>query len=131
MAVTYRAGVDIGGTFTDIVLLGSDGTVHTKKISSSVGNYAQAIVDGLSEVFTETGVIIAQDLPQFGDDDFNEQAVAAQRIRIPRHALEDILRALRIGGLLFTGAQRGAERCCFLYVTERHRCPGRLASFGI
>ena len=56
MAVTYRAGVDIGGTFTDIVLLGSDGTVHTKKISSSVGNYAQAIVDGLSEVFGETGL---------------------------------------------------------------------------
>jgi N-methylhydantoinase A len=56
MAVTYRAGVDIGGTFTDIVLLGSDGTVHTKKISSSVGNYAQAIVDGLSEVFSETGL---------------------------------------------------------------------------
>src|SRR5919198_1424335 len=56
MTVTYRAGVDIGGTFTDIVLLGSDGTVHTKKISSSVGNYAQAIVDGLSEVFTETGL---------------------------------------------------------------------------
>src|ERR671913_2494272 len=56
MVVTYRAGVDIGGTFTDIVLLGSDGTVHTKKISSSTGNYAQAIVDGLSEVFSETGL---------------------------------------------------------------------------
>ena len=56
MAVTYRVGVDIGGTFTDIVLLGSDGTVHTKKISSSVDNYAQAIVDGLSEVFAETGL---------------------------------------------------------------------------
>src|SRR5499426_1166381 len=52
----YRVGVDIGGTFTDIVLLGSDGSVHTKKISSSVGNYAQAIVDGLSEVFSETGL---------------------------------------------------------------------------
>src|SRR4249920_2312062 len=56
MTVTYRVGVDIGGTFTDIVLLGSDGTIHTKKISSSVGNYAQAIVDGLSEVFSETGL---------------------------------------------------------------------------
>ncbi|MDX2154997.1 MAG: hydantoinase/oxoprolinase family protein [Hyphomicrobiaceae bacterium] len=51
---TYRVGVDIGGTFTDIVLLGSDGTIHTKKISSSVGNYAQAIVDGLAEVFAES-----------------------------------------------------------------------------
>src|SRR5258705_832342 len=56
MAISYRVGVDIGGTFTDIVLLGSDGRVHTKKISSSVGNYAQAIVDGLSEVFGETGL---------------------------------------------------------------------------
>src|SRR6266849_3901488 len=52
----YRVGVDIGGTFTDIVLLGSDGTIHTKKISSSVGNYAQAIVEGLAEVFRETGL---------------------------------------------------------------------------
>src|SRR6478752_8103090 len=56
MPTTYRVGVDIGGTFTDIVLLGSDATIHTKKISSSVGNYAQAIVDGLSEVFRETGL---------------------------------------------------------------------------
>src|SRR5262245_18533507 len=54
--ITYRVGVDIGGTFTDIVLLGADGTIHTKKISSSVENYAQAIVDGLAEVFRETGL---------------------------------------------------------------------------
>jgi N-methylhydantoinase A len=46
----------VGGTFTDIVLLGSDGTIHTKKISSSVENYAQAIVEGLTEVFRETGL---------------------------------------------------------------------------
>jgi N-methylhydantoinase A len=56
MAGTWRAGVDIGGTFTDIVLLDADGTVHTKKISSSVDNYARAIVDGLAEVFAESGL---------------------------------------------------------------------------
>src|ERR671934_2512281 len=50
----YRVGVDVGGTFTDIVLLGADGTIHTKKISSSVENYAQAIVEGLIELFHET-----------------------------------------------------------------------------
>ena len=55
-APAFRVGVDIGGTFTDIVLLGSDGSVHTKKVSSSVGNYAEAIVDGLLEVFAETGL---------------------------------------------------------------------------
>src|SRR5262245_20763770 len=53
---TYRVGVDIGGTFTDIVLLGSDGSVFTRKISSNVENYAQAIVDGLAEIFHETGL---------------------------------------------------------------------------
>src|SRR5919199_364170 len=52
----YRVGVDVGGTFTDIVLRGDDGTIHTKKISSSVENYAQAIVEGLLELFHETGV---------------------------------------------------------------------------
>src|SRR5438552_18987638 len=54
--VSYRVGVDVGGTFTDIVLLGSDGTIHTKKVSSSVENYAQAIVEGLSELFRDTGL---------------------------------------------------------------------------
>jgi N-methylhydantoinase A len=56
MSTRYRVGVDIGGTFTDIVLLGTDGTIHTKKISSSVGDYARAIVDGLSEMFAEAGL---------------------------------------------------------------------------
>ena len=53
---SYHVGVDIGGTFTDIVLLGSDGTLHTKKISSSVDDYARAIVEGLVEVFREQGL---------------------------------------------------------------------------
>ncbi|MGI9336596.1 MAG: hydantoinase/oxoprolinase family protein, partial [Gammaproteobacteria bacterium] len=53
---TYRVGVDIGGTFTDIVFLGDDGALHTRKISSSVDNYARAIADGLGEVFHETGI---------------------------------------------------------------------------
>src|SRR6185312_4706513 len=51
---TFRVGVDVGGTFTDIVLLGSDGTIHTKKIASTVGNYADAIVAGLRELFEES-----------------------------------------------------------------------------
>ena len=52
----YRVGVDIGGTFTDIVLMDENGGVFTKKISSSVDNYAQAIVDGLAEVFESHGL---------------------------------------------------------------------------
>ena len=52
----FRVGVDIGGTFTDIVLLDADGRIHTKKVSSSVSDYAQAIVEGLAELFGETGL---------------------------------------------------------------------------
>src|SRR5258708_26651312 len=56
MVAELRFGVDIGGTFTDIVLLARDGTVVTKKVSSSTDDYARAIVDGLAEVFAESGL---------------------------------------------------------------------------
>ena len=52
----YRVGVDIGGTFTDIVFLDSGGRVHTRKVSSSVEDYAQAIASGLEQVFEETSL---------------------------------------------------------------------------
>jgi N-methylhydantoinase A len=52
----FRVGVDIGGTFTDIVFLDEDGHVRTKKVSSTVDDYAQAIVNGLAEVFEEQGL---------------------------------------------------------------------------
>ena len=45
----FRVGADIGGTFTDIVFLNDEGTLFTKKVSSSVDDYARAIVEvGLS-----------------------------------------------------------------------------------
>jgi len=56
-ARTYRVGVDIGGTFTDIVFLAEDGRLLTRKISSSVDNYALAIVEGLRELFKAHGLV--------------------------------------------------------------------------
>jgi N-methylhydantoinase A len=53
---SFRVGVDIGGTFTDIVFLDADGHLHTKKVSSSVDDYARAIVEGLDDVFRERGL---------------------------------------------------------------------------
>jgi N-methylhydantoinase A len=52
----YRVGVDIGGTFTDIVVLGPDGAHFTKKVSSTVRNYAIGIVEGLAALFAEHGI---------------------------------------------------------------------------
>jgi N-methylhydantoinase A len=49
----FRVGVDIGGTFTDIVFLGEGGERITRKLSSTVENYASAIVDGLQQILAE------------------------------------------------------------------------------
>jgi len=43
-------------TFTDLVFLDGSGRLHTKKVSSSVDDYARAIIDGLGEVFRDTGI---------------------------------------------------------------------------
>lgn len=58
--ITYRAGVDIGGTFTDIVLAGSDGSIHTKKLSSTPADYGVAIVSGLQSLLEELHATAAQ-----------------------------------------------------------------------
>ena len=52
----YRFGIDIGGTFTDIVLLGGDGSVHTRKISSTPEDYGQGIVAGITALMEQFAV---------------------------------------------------------------------------
>ena len=54
--VVYRVGADIGGTFTDVVLIGSDGSIATKKVSSTPDSFGRAIVEGVSELIAEEGV---------------------------------------------------------------------------
>jgi len=54
-AFDYRLGVDIGGTFTDVVLLASDGTLRAKKVLSTPDDYARGVVQGILELLDETG----------------------------------------------------------------------------
>jgi len=42
-----RVGIDIGGTFTDLVLIADDGVVATRKVASTTDDYSRAIVAGL------------------------------------------------------------------------------------
>ena len=51
-----RIGVDIGGTFTDVVALGAGGTVLARKVSSTPDDYGQGILDGIDVVLREAGV---------------------------------------------------------------------------
>ena len=55
-----RIGVDIGGTFTDIVLLGPGGELYSKKILSTPRDYSLAIEQGVGELMAETGITGAQ-----------------------------------------------------------------------
>ena len=49
---TYRVGVDIGGTFTDIVFVAPDGTVMTRKVSSTEDDYARGIISGIGQIIS-------------------------------------------------------------------------------
>jgi hypothetical protein len=52
----YRVGVDIGGTFTDIVFLSRKGDVFRKKVPSTPEDYNKGIVRGIQEVLDENGL---------------------------------------------------------------------------
>ena len=51
-----RLGVDVGGTFTDIVLLGPDGRAVHKKVLSSPPDFSVAIKRGIGEALVEHGL---------------------------------------------------------------------------
>ena len=46
--MSYRLGVDVGGTFTDLVLVSPDGVARTCKVLSTTANYAEAIIAGVA-----------------------------------------------------------------------------------
>ena len=71
----YRVGVDIGGTFTDIVVWGDDGGVYTKKTPSTPADYSHGIIHGLFEVLHEHDIT-----PEQIDDIVHATTVATNAI---------------------------------------------------
>ena len=55
---TYRLGVDIGGTFTDVVLLGADGSLTATKVLSTPADYAEGVLDGIVRLRRDTGIAL-------------------------------------------------------------------------
>ncbi|MET0429229.1 MAG: hydantoinase/oxoprolinase family protein [Microvirga sp.] len=47
MTHTYRIGIDIGGTFTDVVVERSDGLVETRKVPSTPDDYSRGIAQAV------------------------------------------------------------------------------------
>lgn len=54
-ATNFRIGVDIGGTFTDIVLIDQEGIVHTAKTVSTTEAYERGILEALQQLLGDTG----------------------------------------------------------------------------
>jgi N-methylhydantoinase A len=132
---SWRIAVDIGGTFTDIVLLAEDGRVRTKKVSSTVDNYARAIADGLAEAFAEAGIAggdIAEILhaTTVGSNAILELAGARTGL-VTTRGFRDVLeiRTLRMPKLYDLAWEKPpplVERALRLEVTERVGADGKV-----
>ena len=51
----YRVGVDIGGTFTDLVVAGEDGSVHAEKLLTTPDDFGHGIATGLLSALAKLG----------------------------------------------------------------------------
>ena len=51
--VSTRIGVDVGGTFTDVIVHGADGKVEIRKLLSTPPSYDRAVVEAVGGLVTE------------------------------------------------------------------------------
>src|SRR5438552_10693088 len=49
-APVYRLAADVGGTFTDVILLSADGAVTSQKILSTGPHYDRAVAEGAARL---------------------------------------------------------------------------------
>ena len=55
----FRVGVDVGGTFTDLVAYGADGVLHSAKVPSLPGEQWRGVLDALASLGIESASIRA------------------------------------------------------------------------
>ena len=53
--MNVRLSADIGGTFTDLVLLGSDGHLHVEKTASTPGDFKHGVLTGVEKILESAG----------------------------------------------------------------------------
>ena len=51
-----RIGVDVGGTFTDVVVTSRSGDIYTYKLLSTPRDFSEGVVDGIREIIESHGV---------------------------------------------------------------------------
>ena len=60
--MTARLAADIGGTFTDLVLLDSGGGVHVAKTLSTPGDFKEGVLSGVERILSDAGAVRGQDI---------------------------------------------------------------------
>jgi N-methylhydantoinase A len=131
--MTLRIGIDIGGTFTDLVAIAADGRVLTHKTASTPHDYGEGIIEGLRALLAREGAGVSEVLhgTTIGSNTILE-GKGARTALITTRGFRDILeiRDLRMPVLYdlhWTKPRALVERRLRLEVTEKMRPDGAVA----
>ena len=131
--MSLRIGVDIGGTFTDLVAISADGRIITHKTASTPHDYGEGIVEGLRALLAQRPGLVTDVLhaTTVGSNTVLE-AKGAKTALITTRGFRDILeiRDLRMPVLYdmgWTKPRALVERRLRLEVTEKMRPDGSVA----
>ncbi|MEJ0020105.1 MAG: hydantoinase/oxoprolinase family protein [Acetobacteraceae bacterium] len=132
--MAQRIGIDIGGTFTDLVAIRSGGQVVTHKIASTPRDYGDGIIDGLRALLASDGDAVVELLhaTTIGSNTILE-GKGARTALITTRGFRDILeiRDLRMPVLYdlhWTKPRALVERRLRLEVVEKLRPDGSIAT---
>jgi N-methylhydantoinase A len=130
--MSLRIGIDIGGTFTDLIAIAADGRITTRKVASTPHDYGEGIIAGLHELLGEhTEVTDVLHGTTIGSNTVLE-GKGARTALITTRGFRDILeiRDLRMPVLYdisWTKPRALVERRLRLEVTEKLRPDGSIA----
>ncbi len=131
--MSLRIGIDIGGTFTDLVAIAADGTVRTSKTASTPHDYTEGILTGLQALLADTPGPVAELLhaTTIGSNTILQGAGARTGL-ITTAGFRDILeirdlRMPRVYDIGWTKPPPLVERRLRLEVTEKLRPDGSVA----
>jgi N-methylhydantoinase A len=110
VTVRYQIGCDLGGTFTDVAAIDSDGRVHTDKADTTLDNLA----DGLLRALENLAERVGRDLPELLRDTerfVNGTTVVTNSIAELRGAKTGLVTTLGFGdNMLIARSARNAHR---------------------
>src|SRR5450755_3815504 len=131
--MTLRIGIDIGGTFTDLVAMNEEGRVTTHKTASTPHDYGEGIIEGIQALLARDPGLVTEVLhaTTVGSNTVLE-ANGARTALITTRGFRDILeiRDLRMPVLYdqrWTKPVALVERRLRLEVTEKLRPDGSVS----